>query len=153
MAALAARMRRVQPDARVAALFSMMRDKDVASVYRLVAGFADEVHFIPLGGRYPRALSREELDAARSASASPSPGGNPGDPVQGGRPVRPFPERRPLGELPLEAAALAEFLRAGPGKPDIVVACGSLYFLGALIPLLVPLYPGLGWFRQFEGES
>jgi folylpolyglutamate synthase/dihydropteroate synthase len=38
-------------------------------------------------------------------------------------------------------------------KPDLVVVCGSLYLLGEVIPMLLPHYPDLAWFRQFAGEG
>ena len=137
IAALAAHMRREHPGRRILALFSMMRDKEYAQVYRTIRTFADEVYFLPLDGKFPRALTYPELCAALAPE-----------------------ERAGLQSFPLELSALESLLIAPPpGSPaspapfDLVVACGSLYLLGELIPLLLPGYSGLGWFRQFQGEG
>ncbi len=139
IAALAAHVRREFPGLRILALFSMMRDKDYASVYRSIRGFAAEVYFLPLDGKFPRALAYPELREALAPE-----------------------ERVGLRAFPLEPAAL-ESLLAVSGNPaeagataggfDLVVACGSLYLLGEVIPMLLPRYSGLAWFRQFLGEG
>lgn len=130
MDALAAWLRKDFPGRRILALFSLMRDKDLPAVVRSLGTFAAEVAFLPMT-RFPRALGYGELQAVLG------PGG-------GGAGIR---------EFPLETAALDDLLRTGAGKPDLVVACGSLYLLGELIPRLLPWYPGLEPFRQFAGES
>jgi dihydrofolate synthase/folylpolyglutamate synthase len=122
--------------AKVLALVSMMKDKDAAAMVRTIAGFAEEVRFVPLEGRFARALTFPDLEQALGGAV---------------------PD---LGEFPLDAAAVEELTRAealassgGPARPGLVVVCGSLYLIGAMIPLLAPHYPGLAWFRQFEGEG
>lgn len=141
--ALSAYLRGAYPGRRILALFSVMKDKDVAAVYRAVAGFASAIRFVPLAPKFPRALTLPELEAALAEGA---------------------PEGVPLSvpaEFPLAAGALADLLRAparaagrpGGAGPDLVVVCGSLYLLGEIIPMLAPLYRGLAWFRQFRGES
>jgi dihydrofolate synthase/folylpolyglutamate synthase len=145
MAVLEAHLRRVFPGRRVSALFAVMRDKDFASVFRSVRGFASEVLFVPLAEKFPRALSYADLTEALTPEERAS--------------VRPFP---------LEASALEELLRipGGPagssgvgvrrensGSPDLVVVCGSLYLLGEVIPMLLPHYRGLDWFKRFVGEG
>lgn len=143
--------------ARVLALVSMMKDKDAAALVRTVATFAEEIRFAPLAEKFPRAMTLPELERALAE-----------DPVGTAPPPA-------VGEFPLEAAALEALTRAdapapsapsGPSgasghgdgpvagaRPDLVVVCGSLYLIGEIIPLLLPFYPGLAWFRQFEGES
>lgn len=130
MEALAAWLRRDFPGRRILALFSLMRDKDVPAVVRSLRTFAVEIGYVPLG-KFPRALGYGELETALA-----SEGGAAG-----------------IREFPLEAMTLDSLLRPGPGKPDLVVACGSLYLLGELIPRLLEWYPGLEPFRQFAGES
>jgi dihydrofolate synthase/folylpolyglutamate synthase len=132
IAALAAWLRRAWPGRRITALFAVMKDKDFAGLCRGVLGFAGGVRFVPLEAKYPRALAFAELEATLA-------------PEERAR-IRPFP---------LEAGALAAWLReagGGEGGPDLIVACGSLYLLGELIPLLLPHYPGLDWFRRFEED-
>lgn len=136
MAALEAHLRREFPGRRILALFSVMRDKDFAAVYRSVKGFASDVLFLSLEGRYPRALSFADLEATLSPE-----------------------ERVGLRPFPMEAGALEKLLRipasAAEGeKPyDLAVACGSLYLLGEVIPMLLPHYRGLEGFRRFLGEG
>lgn len=137
--ALTAYLGRAFPGRRVHALFAVMKDKDYASVFRRVLGFSERILFIPLGEGFPRALAFAELEAALSPE-----------------------ERARVEEFPLSPGALEAWLRSmgsnapGPRAPgpraDLVVACGSLYLLGKLIPQLAPLYPGLGWFLQFADE-
>jgi dihydrofolate synthase / folylpolyglutamate synthase len=129
MAALEAYLLRAYPGKRIAALFSVMRDKDVAGVYAGIRGFASRVFFLPLDGKFPRALPYAELAGALAAP-------------------EPIPEL-----LPLEAGALEALLRDGKGGFDLAVFCGSLYLLGEVIPMLLPHYRGLEWFRQFQGEA
>jgi dihydrofolate synthase/folylpolyglutamate synthase len=131
MAALEAHLLRAYPGKRIVALFSVMRDKDVAGLYASIRGFASRVLFLPLDGKFPRALPYAEL---AGALASPEP----------------VPEL-----LPLEAGPLEALLRDNREKEDgfdLAVFCGSLYLLGEVIPLLLPHYPGLEWFRQFQDE-
>lgn len=142
--ALAAHLARAYPGRRVVALFAVMKDKDYAAVFRRVLGFSERILFIPLGEEFPRALGFAELESALSPE-----------------------ERSRVEAFPLAPGALEAWLRAqgrgasghgGSGSPasrpgaDLVVACGSLYLLGKLIPQLVPHYPGLAWFRQFADE-
>jgi dihydrofolate synthase/folylpolyglutamate synthase len=146
IAALEAHLRRGFPGRRILALFSVMRDKDVTAVYRGIGGFASRVLFLPLDGKFPRALPfadlRHGLEGAAATTDAPGHAGNPE--------LRPFP---------LEAAALERLLAAeGPGSAagegfDLAVICGSLYLLGEAIPMLWNRYPQLAWFRQFEGEG
>ncbi len=146
MEALAAHLRSAFPGRRILALFAVMRDKDFAAVYRSVRGFASEVLFVPLEAKFPRALPYADLIAAL-------------EPV----------ERAGLRPFPLEAEALTALLRLSKGieaspvsaekpeeaspRPDLVVICGSLYLLGEVIPMLLPYYRGLDWFRKFQGEG
>ncbi len=131
MEALAAYLRTAYPNHRVTALFSIMRDKDFLDVFRRVKGFADEILFVPLGQKFPRALAYGELSAALAPA-----------------------EREGLSEFPLSALALDGLTRAdGDSSGRLLVACGSLYLLGELIPELLPCYGGLARFRQFAGES
>lgn len=137
MEALSAYIRRAFPGRRILALFSVMKDKDVAAVYRAVHGFAAEVLFVPLAKRFPRALTLPELEAALAETGAASPG-----------------DRAGLREFLLEAGALEDLLKPGaPHGADMVVVCGSLYLLGEVIPLLTAHYRGLHAFRQFEGEG
>jgi dihydrofolate synthase/folylpolyglutamate synthase len=133
MAALEAHLLRAYPGKRIVALFSVMRDKDVAGVYASIRGFASRVLFLPLDGKFPRALPYAELEGAL---ASP----------------RSIPIRVPE-PMPLEAGPLEALLRDREGGFDLAVFCGSLYLLGEVIPLLLPHYPGLGWFRQFQADA
>lgn len=157
--ALGEYVRMAYPQDRITALFSVMRDKDFAAVYRGIRGFASRVLFLSLEGRFPRALSFAELSDALTPE-----------------------EREGLEPFPLEATALETLLRrpsatddgktppgaspagasppgASPAVPvsgmefDRAVVCGSLYLLGEVIPMLMPRYPQLAWFRQFEGET
>src|SRR6185369_3529352 len=100
-----------------------------ASVFRRVLGFSERILFIPLGEEFPRALGFGELEAALSPE-----------------------ERARVDAFPLSPGALEAWLRStgaaasggeGPSslRTDLVVACGSLYLLGKLIPQLTPLYP------------
>ncbi|MDB5104692.1 MAG: hypothetical protein JWP91_2381 [Fibrobacteres bacterium] len=145
MAALESYLRREFPGRRILALFSVMRDKDVSAVYRSIRGFASGIRFIPLDravgkdgqggqtGKFPRALPYGELEGLLG------PGGTEG-----------------LLPLTLEPGALESLLRRDPERAadyDLAVVCGSLYLLGEVIPMLLPHYPGLAWFRRFEGES
>ena len=127
--ALASHLARAFPGRRIHAAFAVMQDKDYSAVIRTVLGFAERIRFIPLGEEFPRALAFAELEAALS------------------------PEERARVELfPLAGASLEAWLRAPAGGPDLIVACGSLYLLGKLIPWLAPFYPGLAWFRRFADE-
>ena len=127
--ALASHLARAYPGRRIHALFAVMKDKDYASVFRRALAFAERVRFVPLGDEFPRALSFAELRAGLSPE-----------------------EAARVEEFPLSRASLEAWLRAPAGAPDLIVACGSLYLLGRLIPYLVPLYPGLEGFRRFEEE-
>ncbi|MEO7423680.1 MAG: cyanophycin synthetase [Fibrobacteria bacterium] len=139
--ALSAYLRRDFAGRRILALFSMMRDKDYASVYRRIRGFASQVYFLSLEDKFPRALTFADLREALTPE-----------------------ERAGLRAFPLDAAALEKILAApatpaatggDEGRPgfDLVVVCGSLYLLGEVIPRVLPLYSGLAWFAQFQGES
>ncbi|HKP97383.1 MAG TPA: cyanophycin synthetase [Fibrobacteria bacterium] len=131
IAALETHLRLAYPGRRILAVFSMMRDKDFAAVYRCVAGFAAQVLFLSLEGKFPRALGYAELQAALE----------PG-------------EREALRLFPAGASGLADILgKSGGNGFDLAVVCGSLYLLGEVIPRLMPHYPQLAWFRQFEGEA
>lgn len=127
--ALSAHLARAFPGRRIHALFSVMKDKDYAGVARGVLAFAERMRFIPLGPAFPRALAFADLEAALSPE-----------------------ERARIDLFPLEAGSLEAWLRAPAGAPDLIVACGSLYLLGELIPRLAPLYPGLAWFMRFADE-
>ncbi len=130
MAALEAHLREAYPGKRILALFSVMCDKDVAGVYRSIRGFADRILFLPLDGKFPRALPYKELEN------------------------RVAPEERiGLRSFPMEAEALEILLRDAAGGFDLAVVCGSLYLLGEVIPMLLPFYRGLAWFDQFLDES
>jgi dihydrofolate synthase/folylpolyglutamate synthase len=139
--ALSGHIARAFPGRRIHALFSVMQDKDYAAVARRVLAFAERIRFVPLGPEFPRALAFEDLAAALTPEE------------------RARVERFPLGtgtedgtEARTEDGALEAWLRAPSGRPDLIVACGSLYLLGKLIPRLAPLYPGLAWFRRFADE-
>ena len=140
IAALRAHLLRDFPGRRILALFSVMRDKDVAAVYGGIKGFAAEARFISLEGKFPRALPYAELQDALAHAHAGGEGALP----------RAFP---------LRADALETLLRPAAAAPDpenrfdLVVICGSLYLLGEMIPLLLPHYSGLAWFRQFQGEG
>jgi dihydrofolate synthase / folylpolyglutamate synthase len=143
--ALSAYLARAFPGRRIHALFSVMKDKDYATVARRVLAFAERVRFVPLGQEFPRALAFEELEAALS-------------PEERAR-VDAFPLDTGVGagveageKAGGKAGTLEAWLRAPEGEPDLIVACGSLYLLGKLIPRLEPLYPGLAWFRRFADE-
>lgn len=127
--ALAAHLARAFPGKRIHALFAVMKDKDYAAVFRRVLAFSERIRFVPLGDEFPRALAFAELQAALSPE-----------------------ERERVEPFPLAPGAVEAWLRAPSGSPDLIVACGSLYLLGKLIPHLVPLYPGLAWFRRFADE-
>jgi dihydrofolate synthase/folylpolyglutamate synthase len=141
IAALEAHLRRAFPGRRILALFSVMKDKDVTSVYRGIRGFASKALFLPLDAKFPRAMPFADLERALGEDAAAGA------------------ETRALRPFPLEAAALERLLAAsGPGSAagegfDLAVICGSLYLLGEVIPMLWNRYPQLAWFRQFEGEG
>jgi dihydrofolate synthase/folylpolyglutamate synthase len=130
MAVLEAYLRAAFPGRRILALFSVMRDKDVAGVYRSIRGFADRVLFLPLEARFPRALPFAGLEALIP----------PGD-------------RNGLDCLPLDGPALEAALREAEATFDLAVVCGSLYLIGEVIPMLAPHYRGLAWFDQFQNEQ
>ena len=71
--ALSAHLRRAHAGKRILALFAVMKDKDVAAVYRAVAGFASDIRFVPLADKYPRALTLPELRAALAATGAEAP--------------------------------------------------------------------------------
>jgi hypothetical protein len=135
-----------------------MRDKDAAAVYREVRRFARRIRFVPLDDRYPRALTLAELRALLAGEGGGDAAGveraeDSTDAEEGARAA----DLAALREFPRDAEeagrTLDALLREGGEGPDLVVVCGSLYLLGSLIPRLIPMYPGLAWFRQFEGEE
>jgi dihydrofolate synthase / folylpolyglutamate synthase len=134
MAALDAHLRAEFPGRRILALFSVMRDKDVAGVYRSIRGFADRVLFLPLDGKFPRALPFAELEAVIP-------------------PEERMGSRTGLASLTVDGVSLEALLREAEGTFDLAVVCGSLYLLGEVIPLLAPHYRGLAWFDQFQADS
>jgi dihydrofolate synthase/folylpolyglutamate synthase len=129
--ALAAHLARAHAGKRIRAVFAVMKDKDYAAVCRRVLSFAETLAFVPLEAKFPRALAFAELEAALAPA-----------------------ERARVEPLPLSPGALEAWIReaAAPGGPDLIVACGSLYLLGELIPRLLPLYPQLAWFERFADE-
>ncbi|HLP40055.1 MAG TPA: cyanophycin synthetase, partial [Fibrobacteria bacterium] len=148
------------PGREVEALFAVMRDKDAVAVYRETRRFARTVRFVPLEDRYPRALTLAELRALLAGG-----GGEGGAPagvertegsIDADESAR-TADLAALREFPRDAEeverALDTLLREDGEGPDLVVVCGSLYLLGSLIPKLIPMYPGLAWFRQFDGEA
>ncbi|MEO6098461.1 MAG: cyanophycin synthetase [Fibrobacteria bacterium] len=130
MAALEAHVRAAFPGRRILALFSVMRDKDVAGVYRRIRGFAERVLFLPLEAKFPRALPFAELES-----------------------LIPPGERKELDCLAMGGPALEAALREAEANFNLVVVCGSLYLIGEVIPWLAPQYRGLAWFDQFIGEA
>jgi dihydrofolate synthase/folylpolyglutamate synthase len=127
--ALSAYLARAFPGRRILTLFAVMKDKDYASVFRRVLDFSERIFFVPLGDEFPRALAFSELEAALAPE-----------------------ERARVEAFPFSPGALDAWLRGSVPQADLVVVCGSLYLLGKAIPQLVPLYPGLAWFRRFSDE-
>ena len=127
--ALAAYLARAFPGRRILTLFAVMKDKDYAAVFRRVLDFSARIFFVPLGDEFPRALAFVELEAALAPE-----------------------ERARVEAFPLSPGAVEAWLRGSVPQGDLVVVCGSLYLLGKTIPQLVPLYPGLAWFRRFSDE-
>ncbi len=142
MAALEAHIKRAFPGRRILALFAVMRDKDFSAVIESVLRFASEVRFVSLEAKYPRALRYSELVHAMEPS-----------------------ERIKVQPIELKPETMRTLLSRNSGAnsdhpipletvlPDLVVVCGSLYLLGEVIPMLLPYYPGLGWFQQFAAEQ
>ena len=129
IAALTGWLAQAWPGKRILALFSVMKDKDYAGICRSVLGFAESVRFVPLDEKFPRALPYAELEASLSEA-----------------------ERRRVQPLALERATLEAVVTEAPGGSDLIVACGSLYLLGELIPKLIPYSPGLNGFRRYEAD-
>ncbi len=136
MIALSVYLRQQYPGRRILALFAVMRDKDFTAVFRSVLDFAFEVRFVSLEAKFPRALPYAEL--VRSLTTE---------------------ERERVNLFALESENLVELLQVDGSsspdstRPDLVVVCGSLYLLGEVIPMLLPYYHGLDWFRKFAGEA
>lgn len=99
--------------------FSTMRDKDYLALYQLLRTLSDDLVFVDLPMNFPRALSSQEFRAALTPSES-----------AGLRDCLPSRE------------ALEPLLRDGSGA-DYAVFCGSLFLLGAVMPLLATHYTGL----------
>jgi dihydrofolate synthase/folylpolyglutamate synthase len=109
-------------------LFAAMRDKDVASLYRMLRTVTEDVVYLDLGSAFPRALQARELQARLDPD-----------------------ERAGLREAAVAWKDLEPLLR--PGGADYAVLCGSLYLLGAVIPLLLPHYRGLEEFGKLLDEE
>ncbi|MBW8886943.1 MAG: bifunctional folylpolyglutamate synthase/dihydrofolate synthase [Fibrobacteres bacterium] len=153
--ALAAYLARAFPGRRVQSLFAVMKDKDYAAVCRRVLGFSERILFVPLGDEFPRALAFAELEAALSPAERARVEAFPLAPGALEAWLRSTGPLAPRVPAPDPRAPFLGAPRPGtprPGGDDLVVACGSLYLLGKLIPQLTPLYPGLNWFRQFTDE-
>ena len=105
-----------------------------------------------------RACTQAYADSPRGFCSCPWTGSSPGRCLiqiwkrnwQARSPLR-YRCRLP-NSCPLDAGALEALLRDGKGGFDLAVFCGSLYLLGEVIPMLLPHYRGLEWFRQFQGE-
>jgi dihydrofolate synthase/folylpolyglutamate synthase len=120
------------PGARPRIFFSAMHDKDWAGMHGLLRSLSDDLVFVDLSSRYPRALPVADLRATLSAELAAS--------LRVASPTR---------------AALEPLLRPDSGA-DCAVFCGSLYLLGTVIPLLAEDYGGLGEFvrlREEDGET
>lgn len=109
--------------------FSAMRDKDVPALARALASFSDDLVFVDLSARYPRALSGEEARALLPASVFP-----------------------PLRVIAPGGDELETLLRPGAGVKEAVF-CGSLFLLGAVIPILARHYAGLEEFEEMRRED
>jgi len=131
--------------------FSMMADKDHAGVLTSLRALADDLVFVDLSSNNPRALTATALEelltihppAGPDSTDSPRPGSNPRDPSP---PVRAIRVITPTTE------ELAPLLRADSGVAQAVF-CGSLFLLGAVIPLLEPLYEGLEEFAELLNDE
>lgn len=132
MEALAAHLRRQDAASRPVrrrVFFSAMRDKDVAAAARALATFADELVFVDLSADNARAL--------------------PGHELRGLLPQDAFPDLKTVAP---DADSLLPLLRAGSGAEEAVF-CGSLFLLGAVIPVLAGTYGGLAEFEKLRRED
>jgi dihydrofolate synthase/folylpolyglutamate synthase len=108
--------------------FASMRDKDYVEVCALLRSLSSDLVFVDLSAANPRALSAAALRETLS------------------------PDAGVVRDCPPDWKALEPLLRADSGC-DAAVFCGSLYLLGAVIPLLAPFYRGLEAFEGLLGEG
>ncbi len=101
-------VRAVFPGKRIKCLFCMMKDKDHPGIIRELDGFVDEFHFTQID--YHRSATAEELFAE---------------------------SRHPLRFRHDDFREAFAALRT-PGKDEILLVCGSLYFISEIRKLLVP---------------
>jgi dihydrofolate synthase/folylpolyglutamate synthase len=127
--ALCDHLRRHRPGACARIFFSVMRDKDYTGIHALLRSLSSDLVFVDLSQLYPRALSAAEL--------------------RGALPPAEAAQLRVIAPIWDE---LAPLLSPESGA-DSAVFCGSLYLLGAVIPLLAPHYPGLEEFEKLRGED
>ena len=109
--------------------FSAMKDKDLDAMCGTLSSISEDLVFVDLSSLFPRALSAAELRAGPAAR-----------------------RMRNLRVIAPERAAIAPLLRDDSGA-DAAVFCGSLYLLGAAIPLLAPDYRGLEEFERLRRED
>lgn len=142
MDALAAYIHKEFPHRNILALFAVMRDKDYLEVFRQVLTFADQVGFISLEKKFPRALPYSELVAGLSKEEQAKVISFNPNPIS----IDEILKNRTKEKMDSETLEMQ--------KADLVVVCGSLYLLGEVIPMLLPYFKDLSWFRQFlmDGE-
>jgi dihydrofolate synthase/folylpolyglutamate synthase len=112
--------------------FSSMRDKDYLEVCGILRSLSEDLVFVDLSGSNPRALSGAELQAVLPDA---------GFAVRTCTPT--WKDLEPLLRTKGESGLY----------PEIAVFCGSLFLLGAVIPLLIPFYKGLEAFEGLLGEN
>jgi len=128
--ALRIHIQKTFPEHRVKTFFSIMGDKDYLAVYKQVEKFSDQIYFVALKEKFPRALDFSELQKQLSVESNAK-----------------------LFLFPLLEEKLLPILEGEKKKDDeLIVVCGSLYLLGEIIPFLIPYYSQLNWFKQFLDE-
>jgi dihydrofolate synthase / folylpolyglutamate synthase len=118
--------------------FSVMADKDFGTLFTSLCALSSDLVFVDLSATNPRALTAAGLEnllpVSRASELIPS------------QRVTTPPNIRVITPTTEE---LEPLLRAESGA-DRAVFCGSLFLLGAVIPLLEPLYEGL---EEFTGMT
>lgn len=140
------------PRARSRIFFAVMNDKDYEGMLAELSGLSDDLVYVDLTSINPRALPSETLLArVYGETASPAPDAA-GALTPLPMPVNVFAHApKSVRVIPPTREALMALLQAG--STDVAVFCGSLYMLGAVIPLLAPDYAGLEEFERLRRED